>query len=428
MQIGIEVYSTSTEGIGGKIREKVEDFRVNEITNIKEDNDNEGDYLIVELTKRNWDTHHAIAELARFLHISKKRISWAGTKDKRAVTKQLLSIHGVKEEKLEGVNVRGIEIKKVGYSRKPVYMGDLYGNEFEIVIRGIDHSVDETMELIALTSDQIKENGVPNFFGEQRFGEQRPITHMVGREIVRGDFERAAMIYIAKPFPDESEEARAAREYIWETGDFKVGYEGMPVFLRYERAMLNHLIRSPEDYIGAFRTLQTNLLRLFVHAYQSFIFNKILSSRLKNGIPMNEAQVGDIVCFKNEIGFPDVRRTQRVKHDNIKGIDNLIKRGRAFVTAPIVGYETVLSNGAQGEIEREILDELDINPDDFRIPQMEEINSRGLRRVIMLRSRPKYEIGLDELNLGKSKVKMEFTLPKGSYATVVLHEFMKIKK
>jgi tRNA pseudouridine13 synthase len=167
---------------------------------------------------------------------------------------------------------------------------------------------------------------------------------------------------------------------------------------------------------------------------------------------MNEAQVGDIVCFKNEIGFPDVRRTQRVKHDNIKGIDNLIKRGRAFVTAPIVGYETVLSNGAQGEIEREILDELDINPDDFRIPQMEEINSRGLRRVIMLRSRPKldqstkggserpggtrstvgtrpkYEIGLDELNLGKSKVKMEFTLPKGSYATVVLREFMKIKK
>ena len=113
-EIGIEVYSTKTKGIGGSIRQTTEDFLVSEITN-RVEND-KGRYLIVELTKNDWDTHHLIRELSRVLHISQRRFGWAGTKDKHAVTRQKLSIWDISEEDLKRINLRGVELKKIGYA------------------------------------------------------------------------------------------------------------------------------------------------------------------------------------------------------------------------------------------------------------------------------------------------------------------------
>ncbi|MDY6931991.1 MAG: tRNA pseudouridine(13) synthase TruD, partial [Halobacteriota archaeon] len=278
------------------------------------------------------------------------------------------------------------------------------------------------------TCDAINDKSIGNFFGSQRFGTNRPVTHLVGDAIVRGDFEKAAMIYIAKPFPGESQEARSAREYIWETGELKEGLKKMPLFLRYERAMLNYLIANPGDFIGSFGVLPKNLRSMFIHALQSVIFNKILSSRIRRGFPINEALVGDVVCFRNDMGFPDVRRTQKVTSDNLDGINNLIRRKRAFVTAPIIGYQTEIIDGAMGDIERDVLEELSIEPENFRIDAAPDFSSKGLRREISLFTDIKYRIESDEINAGKFKVDLIFSLPKGSYATVVLREFLKEKE
>ncbi|MDY6966193.1 MAG: tRNA pseudouridine(13) synthase TruD [Halobacteriota archaeon] len=422
-EIGIEVYSTKTEGIGGSIRQMAEDFFVNEITNRVEGD--KGEYLIVELTKRDWDTNHLIRELSRILHVSQRRFGWAGTKDKHAVTRQKLSIWDVSEEDLNRINLQGVELKKIGYANRSIAMGDLYGNEFTIVIRDLDLPIEDVRDAVGSTCQEIKENGIANFFGSQRFGSSRPVTHLVGEEILHCDFEKAVMTYIAKPFPDESREAREAREYIWETGDLKGGLKKMPLFLRFERALLDYLIANPGDYAGSFSVLPKNLKSMFVHAYQSLIFNKILSSRIKRGIPIDEAIIGDVVCFKNEMGFPNVRKTQKVNSKNLDGINNLIKRGRAFTTIPIIGYETELMEGIQGDIERDVLDELGIEPDDFRIEPMPEFGSKGLRREIMLPVDIEYSVEEDETSQDRRKVELTFMLPKGSYATIVLREFMK---
>jgi len=422
-KIGIEVYSTGTEGMGGVIRHKVEDFEVVEITNRKEKED--GDYLIVELTKNDWDMHHAIRDLSRVLQISQKRFGFAGTKDRRAVTKQKLSIFDLREGEIENINLGGITLKKIGYSNKAVYMGDLFGNRFNIIIRDIDHSIEDTKSHIDSTYKEISEKGLANFFGVQRFGTNRPVTHIIGKEIVRGDFKSAAMTYIAMPFPAESPDALKARRYILETEDLKGGLKMMPFFLKYERAMLDYLVKNPDDYVGSFGVLQKNLKKMFVHAYQSYIFNKILSLRIKSGLPIDEATTGDIVCFKNEVGFPNVRKTQKVKPENLKGINRLVKLKRAFVTAPVIGYEVDLSKGDQGEIERKVLDEVGNEQEDFRIPSFPEFGSKGLRREIAIPTKINYVLDEDEIFLGKTKAKLNFELPKGSYATVVLREFIK---
>lgn len=424
-QIGISLYSTDTDGLGGQLRQEVEDFIVKEVTNREEGP--EGKYLILELVKRDWDTHHLIRTLGRILQISQKRISVAGTKDKRALTTQKISIYDVDAPKIEKIYLKDVELKVLGRSRKSVELGDLWGNDFRITIRNIVHSPEETSKLLEKTTNEIlSQSGVPNFFGIQRFGSVRPVTHLVGKAIVEGDFEKAAMLYIAEPFPDEPEETKEARQFVKETRDFKEGLKTYPLRLGHERAMMNHLIANPDDFAGAFPVLPKNLYRMFVHGYQSYMYNIILCRRIEKGLPLNQAVEGDIVCFKNEHGLPDSSKTEYVTAGTVTAMNRLIKRNRAFVTAPLPGYNTEFASGVPGEIEQAVLEELKVPLQGFNIEKIPEMSSKGIRREILLQVEPKFEIAKDELNPGKSKAVLEFMLPKGSYATTVLREYMKV--
>lgn len=424
-QIGINLYSTDTDGLGGQLRQEVEDFIVKEVTNREEGQ--EGKYLILELVKRDWDTHHLIRTLGRILQISQKRISVAGTKDKRALTTQKISIYDVDAPEIEKIYLKDVELKVLGRSRKSVELGDLWGNNFRITIRNIVHSHEETDKLLEKTTNEIlAQGGVPNFFGVQRFGSVRPVTHLVGKAIVEGDFEKAAMLYIAEPFPDEPEETKEARQFVKETRDFKEGLKTYPLRLGHERAMMNHLIANPDDFAGAFLVLPKNLYRMFVHGYQSYMYNIILCRRIEKGIPLNQAVEGDIVCFKNDHGLPDSSKTEEVKAGTVTAMNRLIKRNRAFITAPLPGYSTEFASDIPGEIEQAVLEELKVPLQGFNIEKIPEMSSKGIRREILLQVEPKFEIAEDELNPGKSKAVLEFMLPKGSYATTVLREYMKV--
>ncbi len=423
-QIGVDLYSTDTDGLGGQLRQEVEDFVVKEVTNREEGK--EGKYLILELVKRDWDTHHLTRTLAKILQISQKRISVAGTKDKRALTTQKISIFDVDASEIEKIHLKDIELKVLGRSRKSVELGDLWGNDFTITIRNISHSYEETGKLLENTTNEIlAQGGVPNFFGIQRFGSVRPVTHLVGKAIVEGDFEKAALLYIAEPFPDESEETKEARQFVKETRDFKEGLKTYPLRLGHERAMMNHLIANPDDFAGAFLVLPKNLYRMFVHGYQSYIYNTILCQRIEKGLPLNQAVEGDIVCFKNEIGLPDSSKIESVTAGTVTAMNRLIKRNRAFITAPLPGYSTEFASGIPGEIEQAVLEDLKVPLQGFNIEKIPEMSSKGTRREILLQVEPKFKVAEDELNPGKSKAVLEFMLPKGSYATTVLREYMK---
>lgn len=443
-RIGIAFYSTRTEGIGGVIKTKPTDFYVREITNREEQE--EGKYLIAELTKENWDTHGVINEISRRLRVSRNRIGFAGTKDKAAVTTQKISIWGedIAETELERLKIADVSLKLIGRSNKAVSLGDLHGNEFEIVVRDIEGSKEEIKRKIAAITAEIEnEGGVPNFFGVQRFGVRRPITHVVGKHLIRGELKEAVLSYISDVFPDESEEAKRARRLCkeGELKGLKEGLKKMPPFLRYEKAMLNELVKNgreresinESDFLSAFSVLPKNLQKLFVHAYQAYLFNLVLSRRMKQNLPFDEALVGDVVCFRDRFGLADLHkdRVEKVTEDKIEAINRLIKRGRAFVTVPAFGYETEFAEGVEGEIERKVLDDGGVELNDFHIEKIPEISSKGIRRPVLVPVKVELsneEVSDDDMNPGRNKVNLKFFLPKGSYATVVLREYMKRKQ
>lgn len=415
--MGIEAYLTDGEGIGGDLRSTPGDFTVDEVSDFKYGTS--GDFLVLRLAKENWETHHLIRDLSRQLGIADERIGIAGTKDKRATTSQLMSIRGVSEAQAASVRLPRARLEPLGRAHRDIRLGDLLGNDFRITVRNIAlPQPDAAARLAAVDGAIAAAGGVPNFFGHQRFGIVRPVTHLVGKKLVLGDVEGAAMDYIARAFPGETEENKRARDMVFATRDFREGIRQYPLGLRYERAMMHHLVANPGDYAGAFRALSPNLLRLFVHGYQSYLFNRLLSRRLLDGLRLDEPLAGDVVCFADARGGPDPSRTEAVTEKNLPDVLFLIRRRRAYVTLPLIGSDAVPGAGRAGEEARRVLEEEGVRAGDFRVAALPELASAGLRREVLLHVRP-------TVTTGDGTAEFRFFLPRGCYATTVLREYMK---
>jgi len=440
--IGIEVYATKSPGVGGIIRESVEDFVVEEILvdGSKAEIDRfsqrqvlgassiKNRYLLCVLIKRNWDTFIAVRNIARQLGVNPKQVHIAGIKDAKAVTAQHITLENISTEDTQKVNVKDIEIRPLGYLRNKLSAYYLLGNSFNIRIKAINHPKSAVEKQIAKTIEELKPvGGVPNYFGHQRFGTTRPITHLVGKAMIKGDFRKAAMLFLAKPSVYEHPESRQARKELQTTRNFKQALQGYPRQLRYERVMLRHLVEKPEDFVGAFRRLPIKLRLLFIQAYQSYLFNRFLSKRIANDFSLNKAEIGDYVVNVEHSGLPMPTMHRIVSVDALSEINDSIKQGKMRVAIPLVGFKQHLSQGVMEEIGDGILEEEDVKLENFKIALMPEVSERGgLRTVITpLKNFSLQEISCDTDNPQKYQAKLCFTLFRGSYATTLLREIMK---
>jgi len=426
-KIGIETFLTPFEGIGGKLRLTPEDFIVREVSNYPSEKEN-GRFTIADVTAINWETNLLVRELSNWLHISRQRIGFAGTKDKRAKTTRLMSFYNVPIDKLSQIKIKDVEIENIYTSDHPVKIGNLKGNKFEIIIRNIDNKIKSN--LIKNTAFFIENyGGFPNFYGVQRFGIVRPITHIVGKSIVKSDFEKAVTSYVANPIAGEDEEHYLLRKQLEKTRDFSGALKAYPNQLNFEKAILNKLVVNPKDFIGALKELPKNLLMMFVYAYQSYLFNRVLSERIRRKLPLNNAIIGDIILPIRQ-GVID-KNGIIVKENNIEKVNKQITKGKAAVSGVLFGSDSVFSEGEMGEIEHRIIDSEKIDPRDFIIPDIPYISSSGSRHPILGFVKDldlkliNDDLNKGNLNKGKNALVLKFELQKGCYATSLLREFMK---
>jgi len=417
--VGIERYSSSSPGIGGRIKDEAEHFYVEEIAKLPELH-KDGKYTIVKVKKVNWDTMNFARVLAKILGISQKRVEYAGTKDKKAVSVQYFSISNLDEDriqKLKEVKIKDAEIEVIGKTRKPIKLGDLIGNKFRIKVLEAENG-DKIKSIWA----ELEEKGVPNFFGLQRFGSIRFITHEVGKYLLKRDYETALWIYVAKPYEGENEEVRKIREDLWGSKDVKTGLKELPKYLRYERILLQKL-REGKSEEEAILSLPKNLKMMFIHAYQSYVFNRLLSARIEEFGDLKSVEMGDVVDFigveKLDTVYPylkeDYTKVTKTNHERAKF---LISEGRAFLALPLPGYETELGDDWASQKVKDILDGDGISLQDFR-HEHPEFSSKGSFRVADM------PVSSFEYSCSSDGVVFSFFLPKGCYATSLLREFTK---
>jgi len=405
--IGMDYYVTENPGTGGVLKKTPSDFLVDELYgDIKMTG---GPYLICELEKTNWDLQKAVKEISKVLGVSQRRIGWAGTKDKRAVTKQLISIYGVSEEDVENIRIKDISLKVAGHANSQMSLGDLKGNEFAITIRDIGTA--DPVPVLEEVSSSAAAGKIPNYFGIQRFGATRPVTHLTGFDILKGDFREAVKTYISFSCGYEPEETEVARKHYLETEDVRETLAIMPTHLRYERAMLHHLIEEPGDYEGALKVTPPKLLSMFVSAAQSWIFNKALSRRLETA-GLDEPLAGDRLLFEG--GREDI-----VTKDNIGTAKVHMKRGRCAPAIFMPGSEGFRPAGETDRYIAELLEESGIDAESFKLAaEITGTAFRGALRAASIRTEMKYEVSGDSVSL-------EFSLPPGTYATTLSREIMK---
>ncbi|ADT83725.1 tRNA pseudouridine(13) synthase TruD [Thermococcus barophilus] len=407
---------SETPGIGGKIKQRPEDFIVVEI--VPKRLISEGHCLIYKLKKKNWETMAAVKEIAKRIGIHYKEIGFAGTKDRHALTVQYISICDTSlKEKLDSLKIQDIKLEFVGYG-KALKLGMLIGNKFEIVIREpnlpIEEAFERTKEIIAELKSK---GGFPNYFGYQRFGEKRVVNHEIGKLLLKGQFEDAAIKFLGE-YTGEMEGDEARKNFL-ETKNIEKALEEFPKFLRYERAML-YRYKETKSWKKAFAVLPRPILRIFIHSYQSYLFNKVLSRRIEEGLPLNEALVGDIVC-QIKHGIPLRSKTFKVTRGTLRLVNEKIKKGEAMVTGPIFGFASRLADGEMGKIEREILEDEGINLKEFKMKSLKILAEPGGRRELLIKPLEFKYKALPEENA----MVFKFFLPKGVYATSVLREIMK---
>ena len=412
--LNAETYLTEDKGIGGKIRTKYEDFYVEEIPEHLPSGTGPNTWILIEKIGRN--TLDVVLDIAKELKISRKRMGFAGMKDKSALTRQWLCVSNSEALDLQGLedklyNVKIVEIKQ---NEKKLRIGQLIGNKFKILIRDTENPENDVKTARNILS-KLETVGVPNYYGWQRFGKNRPNTHRVGEYIVQNDIKGAVDSYIGNPYPKEKNHIKSARQY-YDDGELEEAYESMPSGMRYEKMMLRELMKqkrkkgelNENSYKIALESLPKPLKRMFVHAYQSFLFNKVVSERSKLGI--DKYIEGDIIIDNEE------HLVHEFDKDNI---NQRIKSFEVHPTAPLYGTKVPLAGGVVGKMEQKILNEEGIKLEDFECPKTPKLGSHGLRRAIRFKI---WDVSATETSEG---VQTEFSIPKGCYATAVLKEIMK---
>jgi len=406
-ELGMQFYATDTPGIGGTLRTVPEDFIVDEIP-LEKKGSPSGPYLICRLTKTSWELQHAVKEIAKRLNISHRRIGWAGTKDRNARTTQLVSLYKVTPEQVAALHIKDITLEVLGQANQQLSLGDLEGNLFDIRIRDADP--DNLAGRVASVT-KTASVALPNYFGLQRFGVIRPLTHRIGELILRGEYEQAVSTYVGHAFPLENEAARKARTVYWETRDAAVALRDLPVAMSFERSMLSFLQAYPGDYAGALQQLPPKLLSMFVSAFQSYLFNCALSHRLAAGHTLSEAVPGDRLIFANG-------RTDMATAANRAAVSLHLARRRCSIALFMPGRDDA-GVPAGDDATRALLADLRITPDDFRRASVfVQTKFDGAWRPIALCTTV-------ESAVPERDVCLKFTLPPGHYATTVCREYMK---
>jgi tRNA(Glu) U13 pseudouridine synthase TruD len=320
------------------IKQSPEDFIVKEIPLQTFTN---GPYIICLLKKRGYTTHLALEIVAKALGTSD--IGYAGNKDIQAVTEQYISIGKSSIDRIEGFSHPDISLEFIGTGNK-ISLGDLLGNKFEIILRDV------------VSLPKLRPFFV-NYFGEQRFSSD---NIEVGRSIIKKDFKKAV-------------------EIISRTNNKSTALE-------------TYIAKKPQDYVGALKTVPTNVLSLYTHAYQSYIWNMSVSEYLLSR---------DVCTFVE-----------------ISGMKFAVSNVFSDEVFPLPGFETE----TVPEVMQKILLQEKISLRDFIIPQLKPISAGGSSRRIFAKAENFSIEKISDDSSSKKNILLRFSLPKGSYATVYIAE------
>lgn len=400
-------------GIGGTIKQRPEDFLVEELPRYEPGGEGEHTYLLIE--KTGVTTPDAIRRVAKAFGVKRGEIGYAGLKDKHAVTRQMLSVRlpdpSVQEAALRDLlHHPSLKVLWVDRHTNKLRVGHLRGNRFVIRIRGVAPTSAVAAKRVL---DRLEGAGVPNFVGEQRFG-YRGNGHVLGRLLLLGDFDGFIREMLGRPTKEDSPDLRAARE-AFEASDLPGALEQWPRPLHQERTLLD-LLRQGRSARQAALGLDRKQRDLLVNAWQSAVFNDVLTRRMAAGT-FDRLIAGDL-AWKHDSGAVFAVDDAVAEMENAPG--GRAATMRVSPSGPLWGPKMTQASGAILDLETQALHESGITLDQVAASPGAPPGARRPLRIAL--ANPDLSGGVDEHG---PHVRLAFDLPPGAYATTVLREVMK---
>lgn len=254
-----------------KIKVRPEDFIVEEL--IRLPIGKKGNYTILKLEKRYWNTLDVIDYVARKAHVPKRSFSRAGLKDRYSCSTQYLSFRG---DFQKTVREKNFTLQPIGKSNKPVSPKILLGNSFSLTLRNLHEN-----DLVALerNAQEVHKYGFPNYFDEQRFGSARHGQGFIAKKLILEHYGGALKLLMCYAYKEDGAQERRFKKYClshWRdwSGCLKIA----PPFYR---PILNYLCEHPKDLRNAIKRIDKEYLNIYLLAYQSFLFNEVLARVVK---------------------------------------------------------------------------------------------------------------------------------------------------
>ncbi len=381
-----------------KIKVKPEDFIVKELINLPLAR--RGPYTILCLEKKYWNTLDVIDFVARKLSVPKQLFSRAGLKDRYSWSFQYLSFKGDFKNIVKEPN---FTLTPIGKAWRPILPDILQGNHFIIMLRSLDHSESER---ITGNYEAIRDFGMPNYFDEQRFGSARHRKGFFAKEMMLEHYQGALKLLLCYPYKEDGRKEKIFKNFCRENwGNWQACLKLAPPIYR---RIIHCLTKQPKDFKNAIKMIDRELLNICVLAYQSFLFNLMLNHLvLKYGVDNVQTpySMGQFIFYRKITNLPKLKNA----------------------TLPMLN-EKYRSNPAQSEFVQQVLEKEGIQLKDFALRKM---RLRGVRFKYFLRPAIVFPKNLtlgrredDEIYPTKGKKRIEFIMPPGSYATILIKRLL----
>ncbi|XP_015848681.1 pseudouridylate synthase PUS7L isoform X3 [Peromyscus maniculatus bairdii] len=398
------------------------------------------DYFVSAFTlqKENLEMFEAIGFLAIKLGVIPSDFSYAGLKDKKAITYQSMVVKKVTPERLKNIEkevkkkrMNVFNIRSVG---DPLRLGQLKGNHFEIVIRNLNNQINDSASLterIVEAIENVKNKGFVNYYGPQRFGKGRKIqTDQIGLALLKNEMVKAIKLFLTPE--DGDDPLNKAKRYFLQTEDAKGTLSLMPEFRVRERALLESLHRfgmTEAGCVQAWLSFPHSMRIFYAHAYSSRIWNEAASYRLE--AYGTKVVAGDLICLDEdaEEHFPGSRVhlvTEEEESANTYTIHQVV--------LPVLGYNAQYPENKVGQWYRGVLSRDGLQACRFRVPAL-KLNVPGCYRHILKHPHnvsyqlvhPDSDVNVEgsHANDVTSSLSISFDLDASCYATVSLREMMK---
>jgi len=356
-----------------------------------------GPFTLYRILKRGITTLEVQARMARALRRPPSALTFPALKDKQAVAVQYATLRGDGPAQVEGP---GFVAERVGRTARPLTPSDLRGNHFVLVLRDLGDTEDQA---VTAQIEAIGQEGLPNYFGQQRFGSQTASGDFPGRRILLRDAEGALRAHLTEPMAGDPPEVRAFKKVAashW--GEWPLLLQAAPRPSNY-RSVLTYLCDHPQDWRHALNLVTPRLLSLYLDAYQSLLWNRIAARYL-------EQLAGK------------ASRTVRLAREAFPLFRDLSRHISAGASLPLPSHRAVYTDPLAAEAAAHVLHSASLQIGDLKARLLQRAYlSRGQRRLLLLPQEASVSpLSPDERFVGHFKLTIAFTLPPGAYATLVL--------